>query len=79
MLYTFDGMDKLEENTNWAGSAGLKNTWEDKPEADSSSVGAKDINEKPQVEAGHAVRKRQLTTSFMYRNKHKKDFVWLSR
>ena len=45
MLHTLDGMDKLEENTNWVGSAGLKNTWEDKLEADSSSVGAKDINE----------------------------------
>ena len=60
MLHTFDGMDKLGD-TNWVGSAGLKNTWEDKLEVDSSSVGAKDINEKPQVEAGHAVRKRLLT------------------
>ena len=77
MLHTYDGMDGLEENVNWVGSAELQNTWEHHP--DSSSVGAKDFNEKPQIEAGHALLKRQLITSFMFRKKHKRDIVWLSR
>ena len=43
MLHTYDGMDGLEENVNWVGSAELQNTWEHHP--DSSSVGAKEFNE----------------------------------
>ncbi|CAN0110840.1 unnamed protein product [Ectocarpus sp. 6 AP-2014] len=79
MLHTFDGMDQLVENRNWVSSAGVGTTSVTEPEADSGSVGTKDVNDRPQVEAGHAVRKRQLTTSFAYRKKHKKDIVWLSR
>ena len=78
-LHTFDNMDKLEENVNWRGSAGLQDSWERDPQADSSSVGAKDLESQPQVEPGHVLRRRQLTTSFMYRKKVKKDIVWLSR
>ncbi|CAM9101396.1 unnamed protein product, partial [Pylaiella littoralis] len=43
MLHTYDGMDNLEENVNWVGSAELRNTWEHN--VDSSSVGTKDVND----------------------------------
>ncbi|CAN0441290.1 unnamed protein product, partial [Pylaiella littoralis] len=74
MLHTFDGMDDLEENVNWVSSAELQSTWEHN--VDSTSVGTKDVNEKPQIEAGHALLKRQLTTSYLYRKKIKRDIVW---
>ena len=77
MLHTYDVMDGLEESVNWVGSIELQNTWEHHP--DSSSVGTKDFNEKPQIEAGHALLKRQLRTSFMFRKKTKRDNIWLSR
>ncbi|CAB1103577.1 unnamed protein product [Ectocarpus sp. CCAP 1310/34] len=79
MLHTFDGMDQLVENTNWVSSAGVGTTLATEPEADCGSFGTKDVNDQPQLEIGHTVRKRQLTTSFAYRKKHKKDIVWLSR
>ncbi|CAN0563637.1 unnamed protein product [Ectocarpus sp. 12 AP-2014] len=80
MLHTFDGMDQLVENTNWISSAaGVGATLATEPEPDCGSVGTKDVNDQPQLEIGHTVRKRQLTTSFAYRKKHKKDIVWLSR
>ncbi|CAB1104238.1 unnamed protein product [Ectocarpus sp. CCAP 1310/34] len=79
MLHTFDGIDQLVENTNWVSSAGVGATLATEPESDCGSVGTKDVNDQPQLEIGHTVRKRQLTTSFAYRKKHKKDIVWLSR
>ncbi|CAB1096709.1 unnamed protein product [Ectocarpus sp. CCAP 1310/34] len=78
-LHTFDRMDQLVENTLWASSAGAGTGVATEQEADSSSIGAKDTNDKEQVEKGHGERKRKLTTSFAYRMKHKKDIVWLSR
>lgn len=78
MLHTFDNMGKMEDNHSWVGSAGVRDSWQGEG-TDSNSVGAKDRQVKRQVEAGHGLRKRQLTTSFMYRKKHKKDIVWLSR
>lgn len=77
MLHTYDGMDNLEEDVNWVGSAELRNTWEH--HVDNSSVGTKDVNEKPQVETGHAGLKKKLITNYTYRLLHKKDVVWLSR
>ena len=79
MLHTFDNMGQMEDNHTWVGSAGPHDSWEHDPATDRSSVGTKDHQLKREVEAGHALRKRQLTTSFMYRKKHKKDIVWLSR
>ena len=75
--HTYDGMDGLKENVNWVGSAELQNAWEHHP--DSSSVEAKDFNEKSQIEARHALLKRQLATSFMFRKKQKRDIFLLSR
>lgn len=77
MLHTYDGMDDLEEDVNWVGSAELRSTWEHN--RDPTSVGAKDVNQKQEIETGHTLLKRKLTTSFMYRKKVKKDIVWLSR
>lgn len=51
MLHTHDGMDGLEKTVNWVGSAELQNT--SGHNLDSSSVGTKDVNDKPQVEATH--------------------------
>ena len=77
MLHTYDGMDGLEEDVNWVGSAELQETWEHNE--DITSVGSKDVNEKEQTESGHHERRVQLMTSFMYRKQIKKDVVWLSR
>ncbi|CAB1118961.1 unnamed protein product [Ectocarpus sp. CCAP 1310/34] len=79
MLHTFDGMDQLVENTIRVSSAGVGATLATELEADCGSVGRRDVNDQPQLEIGRTVRKRQLTTSFAYRKKHKKDIVWLSR
>lgn len=77
MLHTYDGMDGLEANVNWGGSADLRETWENN--VDTTSVGAKDIYDRVQTDPEHSVRRGQLMTSFMYRKKHKKDIVWLAR
>ncbi|CAM9914719.1 unnamed protein product [Pylaiella littoralis] len=77
MLHTYDGMDNLEENVNWVGSAELRNTWEHN--VDSSSVGTKDVNDKPEIETEHTVLKSQLITNYVYRLLRKKNICWLSR
>ncbi|CAB1099337.1 unnamed protein product [Ectocarpus sp. CCAP 1310/34] len=46
MLHTFDGMDQLVENTLWVSSAGAGTGVATEQEADSSTVGAKDTNDK---------------------------------
>lgn len=77
MLHTFDGMDDLQEDVNWVGSAELQNTREHNK--DSSSVGTKDVNDKVQVEKGHTLLRNHLMTNFSYLQKRKKDIACLSR
>ena len=77
MLHTYDGMDGLEEDVDWVGSAELQETWENNK--DTTSVGTKDDNHRVQTEPEHDVRRGQLMTSFMYRKKYKKDITWLAR
>ncbi|CAB1103991.1 unnamed protein product [Ectocarpus sp. CCAP 1310/34] len=56
MLHIFDGMDQLVENTLWVSGAGAGTGVATEQEADSSFVGAKDTNDKEQVEKGHGER-----------------------
>lgn len=77
MLHTYDGMDGLEPDVNWAGSAELQATWEHNE--DTTSVGTKDVNDREETEPEHDVLRKQLMTSFCYRKDIKKDVFWLSR
>ena len=78
MLHTYDGMDGLQEDVDWVGSAELQKTWEIK--VDYSSVGARGVapNDRAEIEAEHDVLKAQLITNFMYRKK-RGEITWLSR
>lgn len=73
MLHAYDGLDVLEADVDWAGADGRHDPWERHPLEDASrlsgvSAGA---GERVEIEAGHALLKRQLVTHFSYRAKHK--------
>ena len=69
---------RAREERNCVGSAEFQNTCKHHP--DFSSVGAKDFNEMPQIEAGHTLLKRQLTTiSCSARNRRGALFGFLGR
>ena len=78
MLHDYDGLDKLEENIDWAGKDGLHDAWIHSPQGDDSSVGRRGVSESLEFETAHDELKTMLITSYTWRKKHD-DIVWLSR
>lgn len=78
MLHDYDGMDRLEEDIDWAGPDGLHEPWVHDPQRDDSTIGRGKSNDSVEVELAHDRLKRQLITSYTWRSKHN-DIVWLRR
>lgn len=78
MLHLCDGLDVLEANTNWGGSAGCHDPKYHNPLTDYSSVGSRDKCDEVEVDTEHSVLKSKLVNHFAYRHKVD-DIVWLSR
>lgn len=80
MLHSYDGLDELEENADWAGLDGLHDPDVAPPEVDHSSVGIRQNSgsHEVEVESAHHDLKNKLIAHYSYR-RQQGDITWLSR